>query len=285
MLIAVFLTVSVNSVNAQQTKHMKNSGISGYAPVNGLEMYYEIHGTGSVPLVLIHGGGSTIETTFGNILPLFSVHGKVIAVELQAHGRTRDRNTPESFEQDADDVAALLKFLKVEKANILGFSNGGTTTFQIAIRHPEVVNKIVIISANYRRDGMMAGFFEGFPNATLASMPEPLKEGFLKVTPDKKRLQAMFDRDVERMSNFKDISDENLSAIKAPALVMVADHDVVTPEHAVRMSRTIPGAQLAIMPGSHGSFIGEVCTVMKGSKLPEMTVMMVEEFLNGPGKK
>ena len=105
------------------------------------------------------------------------------------------------------------------------------------------------------------------------------------MTPDKKRLQAMFDRDVERMSNFKDIPDENLSAIKAPALVMVADHDVVTPEHAVRMSRTIPGAQLAIMPGSHGSFIGEVCTVMKGGKLPEMTVMMVEEFLNGPGKK
>ncbi len=280
MLIAVFLTMSANSVNAQQTKRMKNSGTSGYAPVNGLEMYYEIHGTGSVPLVLIHGGGSTIETTFGNILPLFSAHGKVIAVELQAHGRTRDRNTPESFEQDADDVAALLKYLKVEKANILGFSNGGTTTLQIAIRHPEVVNKIVIISANYRRDGMMAGFFEGFPNATLASMPEQLKEGFLKVTPDKKRLQAMFDRDVERMSNFKDIPDENLSSIKVPALVMAADHDVVTPEHALKMSRTIPGAQLAIMPGSHGSFIGEVCTVKKGSKLPEMTVTMIDEFLN-----
>lgn len=280
LLIALFLIGPARSVNAQQTTHMKNSGTSGYAPVNGLEMYYEIHGTGSTPLVLIHGGGSTIETTFGNILPLFSAHGKVIAVELQAHGRTRDRSTPESFEQDADDVAALLKYLKVEKANILGFSNGGTTTLQIAIRHPDIVNKIVIISANYRRDGMMAGFFEGFPNATLASMPEPLKEGFLKVTPDKKRLQAMFDRDVERMSNFKDIPDENLASIKAPALIMVADHDVITPEHALRMSRTIPGAQLAILPGSHGSFIGEICTVKKGSKLPEMTAAMVEEFLN-----
>jgi pimeloyl-ACP methyl ester carboxylesterase len=83
---------------------------SGYASVNGLEMYYEIHGKGGIPLVLIHGGGSTIETTFGNILPLLASQGKVIASELQAHGRTGDRNSDLSFEQDADDVAGLLEF-------------------------------------------------------------------------------------------------------------------------------------------------------------------------------
>src|SRR5215212_8429181 len=85
---------------------------SGYAPVNGIKMYYELHGSGK-PLVLIHGGGSTIQTTFSKVLPLFAKHHQVIAVELQAHGHTSDRDAPESFDQDADDVAALLKYLKI----------------------------------------------------------------------------------------------------------------------------------------------------------------------------
>lgn len=124
-------------------------------------MYYEIHGNGAMPLVLIHGGGSTIETSFGNILPLLSGYFKVIAIELQAHGRTSDRDAAESFEQDADDVAALLQYLKTDKANFLGFSNGGTTAMQIAIRHPGMVNKMIVVSANYKKDGMITGFFEG----------------------------------------------------------------------------------------------------------------------------
>src|SRR6185436_18293307 len=143
---------------------------SGYAPVNGLKMYYEIHGDG-LPLVLIHGGGSTIQTSFGKILPLLAEHYKVIAVELQAHGHTSDRDSPESFEQDADDVAALLQFLKINKAHILGFSNGGNTAMQIAIRHPELVNKLVPVSSFYKREGMMPGFWDGMQQATLENMP------------------------------------------------------------------------------------------------------------------
>src|SRR6185503_8051528 len=115
---------------------------SGYAPVNGLNMYYEIHGKGDMPLVMIHGGGSTIES-FETLIPLLAPHFKIIAVELQAHGRTSDSDAPERFETDADDVAALLEYLKISKANVLGFSNGGTTTVQIAIRHPEIIEKIV----------------------------------------------------------------------------------------------------------------------------------------------
>ena len=117
---------------------------SGYAPVNGIHMYYEIHGSGA-PLVLIHGGGSTITTSFGRMLPLLSHNRQVIAVELQAHGHTSDRDAPESFQQDADDVAALLQYLNIPKADILGFSNGGSTSLQLAIRHPHLVNKIVAI--------------------------------------------------------------------------------------------------------------------------------------------
>src|SRR5579872_6724647 len=156
---------------------------TGYAPVNGLRLYYEIHGEGEIPLVLIHGGGSTIPSTFGTILPLLSAKRKVIAVELQAHGRTGDRDAPESFEQDADDIAALLGYLKIDTADICGFSNGGTTTLHFALRHPAQARKVVVISANYQREGMIPGFFDGFPNATLENMPEALRTAYLTVNP------------------------------------------------------------------------------------------------------
>jgi pimeloyl-ACP methyl ester carboxylesterase len=266
---------------AQQINTMEKLKTAGYAPVNDLKMYYEIYGNGPLPLVLIHGGGSTIETTFGNMLPLLSGYGKLIAVELQAHGRTKDRDAPESFVQDADDVATLLKYLKIDKANFLGFSNGGTTTLQIAIRHPEIINKIVVASGAYKRDGFILGFFDGFQNVTLDNMPASLKNAFLKVTPDKSRLQVMFEKDVARMVNFKDIADDDLRSIKAPALIISADHDVTTPEHAIKMSHLIPNAQLVILPGTHGSFMGAAeAATAKGIKLPEITAALVEEFLN-----
>jgi pimeloyl-ACP methyl ester carboxylesterase len=259
---------------------MENPKTSGFAPINGLQMYYEIHGRGHTPLVLIHGGGSTIETTFGNILPLLASGSKVIAVELQAHGRTSDRNAPETFEQDADDVVALLKYLKVDKANFFGFSNGATTTLQIAIRHPEMVNKLVALSAAYQREGFITGFFDGFEGAILDRMPEPLRAGFLKVTPDKARLQNMFEKDVARMVNFKDIPDDAIRSIKAPALVIVSEHDVITAEHTIKISRLMPGAHLMILPGIHGACIGEMGIIKAGSKLPEATVTFIEDFLH-----
>jgi hypothetical protein len=146
-----------------------------YATVNGLKMYYEIHGSGR-PLVLLHGGGSTINSTFGRILPELARRHQVIAVELQAHGHTPDIDRPLSFEQDADDVAGLLKQLTIEKADLMGFSNGGTTCLQIALRHPELPNKLVLASTTYKRDGMQPGFWEGMRNASLENMPHPLKE-------------------------------------------------------------------------------------------------------------
>jgi pimeloyl-ACP methyl ester carboxylesterase len=253
---------------------------SGYAPVNGLKMYYEIYGEGTMPLVLIHGGGSTIQSTFSNMIPLLSAHFKLIAVELQAHGRTSDRDSAESFEQDADDVAALLGFLKINKADFLGFSNGGTTTLQIAIRHRHIVNKIIVVSASYKREGMIAGFFDGMKTATLDDMPEALKAAFLKVNPDQERLQVMFEKDRSRMEHFRDMGDEDLESIKVPTLLMVADHDVVTTGHVLKMSHLISGARLAVLPGKHGSFIGEVGTSKKGSKLPEISALLTGEFLN-----
>ncbi|MBT1688724.1 alpha/beta fold hydrolase [Dawidia soli] len=249
-----------------------------YATVNGLKLYYEIHGTGK-PLVLLHGGGSTIESNFARVLPALARTHQVIAVELQAHGHTADIDRPFSFEQDADDVAALLQHLHLQKADILGFSNGGTTALQVAIRHPKQVNKLVLASALYRRDGMPAGFFEGMQHATLEHMPAPLKEAYRKVNSDPQGLQKMFDRDARRMIHFQDIGDDLIKAIQAPALVINGDTDVVRAEHALLLSRTLPHAELAILPGGHGDYIGEVCAPDKNSKMPDFVVMMIDTFL------
>ena len=254
---------------------------SGHAPINGINMYYEIHGEGSIPLVLIHGGGSTIETNFSAIIPILSKKNKLIAVELQAHGRTSDRDTPESFEQDADDVIGLLKYLKIDKANFFGFSNGGTTTLRIAIKYPEMVNKIIVASGAVKREGFINGFFEFMPNATLNDMPMPLQEGYLKLTPDRNGLLAMFTKDRDRMVGFTDWPDEELKSIKAPSMFMVADHDVITVEHTLDMSRLISNAPLAVLPGAHGTYIGEVCSMKEGSTQPLVTCILIEEFLNG----
>jgi pimeloyl-ACP methyl ester carboxylesterase len=249
---------------------------SGYAPLNGIEMYYEIHGSG-YPLVLIHGGGSTIETTFSNILPLFARKHTVIAVELQAHGHTSDRDTPESFEQDADDVAALLKHLNIDKADVLGFSNGGTTTMKIGIEYPGLVNKLVIISAMYKREGMFNGFFEMMATATLNDMPKHLQDAFLEINNDSAALMNMFNKDRMRMINFKDWKDEDLALIEAPSLIVLGDKDVVTTEHAVEMNRKIKNSELLILPGDHGSFIGEGTN--EPGEMPALTVAIIEEFL------
>lgn len=250
----------------------------GYAPVNGIQMYYEIHGAGQTPVVLIHGGGSTIESSFHYLLPLLAKHRRVVAVELQAHGRTSDRDSPELFQQDADDVAALLEWLGVAKADLLGFSNGGSTVLQIAIRHPELVNKIVPISGAYRRDGLVPGFFESMPKATLDVMPAILREAFLKETPDTAKLLVMFEKDKQRMIGFSDWSDDDLRSIKAPAMIMSSDRDVIVPEHSVRMARMIPGARLVILPGVHGSAIGSMEAGV-GKGYVDVVAGLVVEFL------
>ncbi len=259
---------------------MSKTFISGFAPVNGLNMYYEIHGKG-LPLVLIHGGGSTIETTFGHILPMLAQHYKVIAVELQAHGHTADRNTPESFTQDANDVAALLSYLNIENAFFIGFSNGGQTCLEIGIKHASIARKLVIISAFYKKEGMTPGIFDGMPNATIDNMPALLKSTYMAIPGNTHEgLMAMFNQDKNRMIQFKGWTDAEVESIKAPTLVISGDKDVATPQHTAEMASRISGASLCILPGNHGSFIGEICTIQEGSRIPALTVELIKEFLD-----
>jgi pimeloyl-ACP methyl ester carboxylesterase len=252
---------------------------SGYSEVNGLNIFYEIHGEGK-PLVLIHGGGSTIETNYGQLIPLLAKNRQVIAIELQAHGRTADRDEPLSFIQDADDVAGLLKNLQIDKADILGFSNGGQTAIEIALRHPQVINKLILASTFFSRDAVFPQFWDIFKNANVTNMPQPLQDGFLKVNNDPAALLKMFNRDVERMHNFKGWSEEQIKAIKAQTLIMNATKDVATVEHATHMHRLIPTSDLAILPGVHGQYLGEVTTLVNGKWEYTYAVGLIEEFLN-----
>ncbi len=252
---------------------------SYYVTVNGIRMYYEIHGEGGIPLVLLHGGGSTIESSFGRILPLLARNQRVIAAELQNHGRSGMRNEAETFEQDAEDVAALLQQLEIRKAAIFGFSNGGTTALHIAIRYPHLVHKLVLLAAAYKREGFIKGFFEGMQQVTIDQMPEALKTAFRMHNPDPAALQHMFEKDRQRMVDFKDMDEALIRSITAPALIVNGDADVITAEHSLGLSRLLPDARLAILPGIHGSYIGEVTTITDDKWEQQYLTTLYEQFL------
>lgn len=266
-----------NQINAKTTDSL--SFRNGYSAVNGLKMYYEEYGEGK-PLILIHGGGSTIQTNFEKIIPILAKKRKVIAMELQAHGRTNDRNTETTFEQDADDIATLLKNLNIEKADFLGFSNGGTTTLQIAIRHPQIVDKMILGSALAKRNGVPDWFWGFMSKASLENMPQQLKDGYKKVASDPNGLQIMHERDSKRMINFKDIPDSQITSIKVPALIIIGDKDIITPEHALELHRQLENSELAIIPGGHGDYIGEITTIKPDFKESELVIPMIERFLD-----
>lgn len=248
---------------------------SGYAPFDNLKLYYEIHGGSNParpPLVLLHGGGDTIQTSFGHVLPQLARNRRVIAFERQGYGHTADiADRPFSFEQAADDTAALLKYLHISQADLFGFSNGGTIALQVAIRHPQVIRKLVIASGFFSRDGADPAFWNGFATVTLNDMPKELSDAYLEVAPHPDNLQSMFDKAVQLMRDFKDIPADKIHAISAPALILCGDSDVMRPEHAVEEFRLLPHAQLAVLPGTNH---------MQVTTRTSWIVPMIEEFLH-----
>jgi len=231
-----------------------NQRQSGYAQVNGLHLYFEIHGAAhptQPPLVLLHGGGDTIETSFGQILPVLARQRQVIAVEQQGYGHTVDiADRPFSFEQSADDTAALLAHPHIPQADLFGFSNGGTIALQVAIRHPHAVRKMVVASALVNREGAFPWLWEAMAQATLENMPQELQTAYLKVAPEPANLRLMHDKAAQRMRDFRDIPSDIIRSINAPTLVVVGDADVIRPEHAVELFRLLAHARLVVLPGT-----------------------------------
>lgn len=253
------------------------------APVNGIEMYYEVHGRREgVPLVLLHGGGSTIDVTFGRLMPVLAANRTVIAVEEQGHGRTSDREQPVTFESSADDVAALLEHLDVREADIFGFSNGASVGLHVAMRHPHLVRRLVFASSMTKRQGAVPELWEFMDRAHFSNMPQPLKDAFLRVNPDARQLRTMHDKDAARMRAFEDVPDESLREISAPTLIVSGDRDVVRPEHSVELARILPRARLLILPGGHGDYLGEAVATREDTVYPELTAKLIAEFLDSP---
>jgi pimeloyl-ACP methyl ester carboxylesterase len=250
---------------------------TGYAPINGLRIYFEIHGVANSaqpPLVLLHGGGDTIQTSFGQILPALAGGRQVIAFEQQGYGHTADiADRPFSFEQSADDTAALLDYLHIEQADLFGFSNGGTIALQVAIRHPKIVHKLVLASALFKREGAYPWLWEAMAKATLENMPKELQGEYLKVAPHPENQRMFHDKAAQRVRDFKDIPADAIRGITVPALVIVGDADVIRPEHAVETFRLLPYAQLAVLPGTDHMQV----TVRTGWLVP-----MIDGFLDAP---
>ena len=259
---------------------------SGHVPVNGIRMYYEAHGRrDGVPLVLLHGGGSTIEVTFEKVLPVLAGSRRVIAVEEQGHGRTGDRPAPVTFESSADDVAALLRHLKVDTADLFGFSNGASVALQVALRHPPLVRKLIFASSITKRAGARPELWEFIARANFANMPQPLKDAFLRVNPDVQQLETMHDKDAARMRTFMDVLDDAVRSVRAQTLIVLGDQDIVKVEHAVELTRLIPGARLLILPGGHGDYLGEAVMTQAPTRYPELTARLIEEFLASEASK
>lgn len=260
---------------------------SGYATVNELNMYYEIHGEGQ-PIVLLHGAFSAIGTSFGKMIPELSKARQVIAFELQAHGRTADIDRPMTLEGMADDVAAALQQLGIEQADICGYSSGGAVALQFAIRHPELLRKLVLMSVTYTLSGVHPGLMEGMGEMKPEMMyGSPWHQEYMQLAPRPEDFTRLFAKKTEMDRQIKDIPEETIRAIKAPTLLMIGDSDIVRPEHAVEFFRLLgggvfgdtpaglPNSQLAILPGtSHVSIVDRA----------DWLVSMINSFLDAPIK-
>ena len=267
------------------SQHTVTPKEKGYAPVNGLKMYYEIYGEGQ-PIVLLHGAFMTISTNFGEMIPVLSQNRKVIAVELQGHGHTADIDRPLTLESLADDVAGLLKYLKTDSADIFGYSLGGEVALQMAIRHAEMVKRLIIVSAVYNYDGwspeskaifpiIQPDFFQG----------TPIKAAYDSVAPDPGHFPELVKKIKTMITTPFDFT-EKIKTIKAPVLIIVADGDGVLLEHTVEMYRLLGGnymidfepvhkTQLAVFPGS-----SHISVMMH----TDWMLSMVNTFLNASEK-
>ncbi len=233
---------------------------TGYAPVNGLNMYYEIHGTGA-PLLLLHGGVGGIDMFGRNLAALARVR-RVVAVDFQGHGRTADIDRPFRSEWMADDMAALFKYLGIDKADVAGNSLGGGIALQFAIRHPELVRRLVLISTVFRQDGwypeIQAAFAQMGPQAAQAMAASPLAQLYPTVD-----WGVLFAKIGELETREYDWS-KDVAALKVPTLLVFADADSIQPAHMIEFYRLLGGGQhdagldgagrsihqLAILPGT-----------------------------------
>ncbi len=266
----------------ERNKEAKGS----YAYVNGLDMYYEIHGTGR-PLVLLHGALSAIGTSFGKLLPSLAETRQVIAIEQQAHGHTADIDRPLTIKQMANDTTALLRHLGIKETDIFGYSTGAGIALHIAIQHPDLVRKLVAAAYTYNNNGfhpgLIAGMMENLKPENLAG--SSWQEEYARIAPNPEDWPTLVAKVKQlNLHHIPDWPAEAIQSIKAPTLVIIGDSDIVRPEHAVEMFRLlgggIPGdvagllkSQLAVLPGT---------THVTLAERADWLLSMITAFLDAP---
>jgi pimeloyl-ACP methyl ester carboxylesterase len=260
---------------------------TAYAPVNGLEMYYEIHGKGD-PVVLLHGSFMTITNNWTDMIAQLSKSRQVIAVEMQGHGRTADINRDFSYGNLADDIAALLDYLKIKQVDLLGYSLGGGVAIQVAIRHPEKVRKVVSISAVFRLDGWVQEAVEAFPQIEPRMFKgSPIETEYKKLSPTPDKFDTFVKRVIQMDIKPYDFGADKLKATNAPMLFIHGDADGARLDHIAEMFRLKGGeihgdlrprseSRLAILPNTtHVTLMGK----------SDVIVPMVNDFLDAQPQK
>jgi pimeloyl-ACP methyl ester carboxylesterase len=255
---------------------------SGHLPINGLNLYYEVHGevgaSPTPPLLLIPGAFMAC-SSMTSWLNAFSDSRAVVVFDQQGHGHTPDTTREMSYEQFADDAAALLRALQIESAAVMGYSQGGGVALQLAIRHPSLVDKLVCMSATYRKDGWYPSVFEAIDGLSAAAFAgTPIESVFYEHTPDPAAFHAYLDKMKVLNIDDQQISDEEVRSISARTMVIVGDADGVKPEHALAlfklrgggdegaaasgMLQQAPPARLVILPAtSHVGISGEAAVL------------------------
>lgn len=263
---------------------------TGYAPVGELSMYYEIHGSGGTPLLLLHGGLFDIELQFGQVLPGLAAGRQVIAVEFQGHGHTNDIDRPLSTAALTSDVVALLQHLQLKPVDVFGFSIGGAVALQLAIEHPELVRRAVISSVSFHPDGDRGENTEAVGSMTVDMIAStPMEAAYRAKSPHPDRLQGLLDK-LGGFESGPGWSDEAIQGYPAPTLITLGDCDMVELDHAVRFLRLrggdvngdfagVPASHLAVFPGStHFSGMARTDLV-----LPAVTGFLDAESTSSPG--
>ena len=218
------------------------TGTGQYAQVNGINLYYETHGAGR-PLILFHGGLGSGEM-FGPILPTLAERHQVIAVDLQGHGRTADIDRPIDIRLMADDIAALIDHLGLDKTDLVGYSLGGGVALQTAVKYPAKVRRLVAASANIRRDAIYPEILaqQGQVNAAAAEFMKdtPMYELYQRVAPRPEDFPRLLDKMGESMAKDFDFTEE-VRGLQVPTLIVAADADMAPPSHYVEVFRLLDG--------------------------------------------
>lgn len=282
------LLISCQQQTNNRTGSPENSSVAktatpseaGYVDVNGLKMYYEVYGEGK-PLVLLHGSYMTIPLNWSHAIPMFKGR-KVIVAEMQGHGRTRDIARKISYEGMADDVSGLLKHLQIDSADILGYSMGGGVAFQVAIRHPEQVRRLIVLSGSYAHDGWWPDVEASYSSITADIFKgSPIEKQYDSLGNDPKHFPEFVKKVISIDLEPYDWSKE-ANKIKAPLFMAIGDADGIQYEHALTLFRALgggkmgdihglPKSRLAILPGT--THIGMMYRM-------DWLVPMIDDFLN-----